>query len=298
MNPWYKYVSAGVTSAVGRQLLKTQKHSPTILFVGGVVGVVATTVLASRATMKLGKSIEEVRETQEQAKALVERDTPEVYSEEDYKKDLVILYSKTAVTVTKLYGPAIIVGVISIAALTRSHVILTRRNAALTAAYVALEKGFDEYRRRVVQEYGEDVDRRLRFSKDLELAGPGNQIATKSRTHPGDYSIYARFFDELCDGYQPDSDYNFLFLRAKQNFANDLLHSRGHVFLNEVYDMIGVGRTKAGAVVGWVLSKDGDNFVDFGIFDHGRERARAFVNGYERAILLDFNVDGVIFDKI
>ena len=92
-----------------------------------------------------------------------------------------------------------------------------------------------------------------------------------------------------------------MFLRAQQQYANDKLIAQGHLFLNEVYDMLGLPRTKAGAIVGWVYDDNnavGDNFVDFGIYDVHRETARDFVNGYERSILLDFNVDGVIYDLI
>ena len=91
-----------------------------------------------------------------------------------------------------------------------------------------------------------------------------------------------------------------MFLRKQQEWANELLKSRGHVFLNEVYDMLGIPRTKSGQIVGWVYNSNdeySDNYIDFGVYDGGA-RSRAFVNGYEKAILLDFNVDGVIYDLI
>lgn len=301
MNPLWKHIPNAVTQIAGRTMLKTSKHSPTILFVGGIVGVVATTVMASRATLKLNDSLEETRENLEKARSLAHRNVR--YQDEDYSQDLVIIYSKAAVTVTKLYAPAVIVGFVSIAALTKSHRILTGRNAALTAAYAALEKGFAEYRKRVVQEFGEETDQRMRHGYDyIPLTGPiydenGNPQELM-RKNPNHYSIYARFFDQTCRNYEEDPSYNMFFLRAQQQFANDILLSRGHIFLNEVYDMIGLERSRAGQVVGWVVSKEGDNFVDFGIFAQDKERARAFVNGYEPAILLDFNVDGVIYDKI
>ena len=65
--------------------------------------------------------------------------------------------------------------------------------------------------------------------------------------------------------------------------------------------MLGARRTKAGAQVGWVYDENnvvGDNYVDFGIFDTRRSKARDFVNGYEKVIVLDFNVDGYILDLI
>ena len=297
MNLWYQHVPNAVTRTVGRSILQTSKHSPTLLFAGGVIGVVATAVMASRATLQVEETLAEHKETLEKAKSFVQTDPK--YSEEDLKRDTVILYSRMAVDVAKLYGPTLIVGGLSIAALTRSHVILTRRNAAITAAYVALEKGFAEYRRRVVQEFGEETDRRLRHSDEVAWRkAEDGTIQVQKHTDPNDYSIYARFFDQNSRKYQGDADYNFMFLRAQQNFANDLLKARGHIFLNDVYDMIGVPRSRAGAVVGWILSDRGDNYVDFGLFDSNRESARSFVNGDERAILLDFNVDGLIYDKI
>ena len=89
-----------------------------------------------------------------------------------------------------------------------------------------------------------------------------------------------------------------LFLRTQQNYANDLLKARGHLFLNEVYSMLGIPHTSAGAIVWWTIGAGGDNYVDFGIFTRDSQVVREFVNGYERSILLDFNVDGVIWDMI
>jgi hypothetical protein len=130
----------------------------------------------------------------------------------------------------------------------------------------------------------------------------GKKIKSKKTievTDPNGVSQYARFFDESCVQWSKTPEYNLTFLNCQQNYANDLLHSRGHVFLNEVYDMLGIPRSQAGAVVGWVLGKDNDvGYIDFGIYDGNRMRARDFVNGYERSILLDFNVDGVIYDLI
>ena len=114
---------------------------------------------------------------------------------------------------------------------------------------------------------------------------------------PNTYSDYARFFDDGCIGWDKDAEYNLMFLKQQQNYANEMLKSKGHLFLNEVYDMLGIPRTKAGQVVGWIYDEKkpvGDNFVDFGMYDINRPKNRDFVNGYERTIILDFNVDGDI----
>ena len=303
MHGLMKYIPNAASMRVGRQLLLGQKHSPTILFAGGVVGIIATTVMSSRATLKLNVTLEATAENLEKAKTLHESEHPD-YSTDDYRKDVGILYARAVVDVTKLYAPAFLVGAASIAALTGSHKILTSRNAALTAAYAALDTGFREYRQRVVKEFGPEVDQKLRYNAEerteTQVTPNGSSKEVKVlRAGPDNISIYARFFDDGSASWSRVPEYNFLFLRCQQNYANDLLKSRGHLFLNEVYDFLGIERSRAGAVVGWVISKDsGDNYVDFGIFDGNNPRARDFVNGREGSILLDFNVDGVIYDKI
>lgn len=291
-------IKATVTSNVSRQLLKTQKNAPTILFVGGVVGVVGTAVLASRATLQLEGVLDEGEELMKKSKSIKSKD----YTEEDRNRDQLIIKTNTALNIAKLYAPSIALGAVSIAALTRSHVILTRRNASLMAAYSALDKGFNEYRSRVREELGEDKDLEFRHGKEERTETfDSDDGSTKTVTSVGPNrvpSVYAKYFDDGSTSWSRNPDYNRFFLNSQQNYFNDMLRSRGHVFLNEVYDHLGLPRTKAGAIVGWVLSKDGDNFIDFGVYDHSSDRARAFVNGNEGSILLDFNVDGVIYDLL
>jgi Family of unknown function (DUF6353) len=293
-----KFVPEVIGRQIARNALHVQKASPEVLLGAGIVGLVGSTVLACRATLKVDTVMTEAKDKLDTAKTL---DHPE-YSEKDRSRDISLIYFQSGVKVVRLYAPAIIVGGISIYALTSSHRILTKRNAALGAAYGALEKGFAQYRARVVEKYGEDEDRNFRYGSELVTIEDPETKKKKTvvRVGPDDPSIYARFFDPVSPSWSKEPEYNMIFLKCQQNYANDLLRSRGHVFLNEVYDMLGLSRSKAGAVVGWVLSKNGetDNFVNFGVFDGKEQIARDFVNGREGAILLDFNVDGVIYDKI
>lgn len=291
-------VPVAVGRAIARNALLLQKNSPGILFGAGVIGMVGSTVLACRATLKMEEVMSEALEKKELANNL---DHPE-YSERDRHNDLKLIRIQTGYKIMKLYGPPIIVGVISIAALTKSHRILTQRNVALTAAYAALERGFAEYRTRVIAKYGEEEDQFLRYgTTELTVTDEKGKTKTVVRAAPGDPSIYAVFFDELSTNWSRDPDYNYVFLKCQQNYMNDLLITRGHVFLNEVYDALGLPRTEPGAVVGWLYMRDGstDNHISFGIFEDTKDtRIRDFVNGYEGSVLLDFNVDGVIYDKI
>lgn len=292
------FVPEVISRTVARNALHLQKASPEVLLGVGIIGLVGSTVLACRATLKVEEVLSESKGKVDLASNLEHDD----YSEKDRQRDLMLIKYQTSVKIVKLYAPAIIVGGLSIYALTSSHNILSRRNAALTAAYAALEKGFNQYRARVVEKYGEEEDRDFRYGTEkVQITDPETgKKKTVTRVGPEDPSIYARFFDPAAPSWSRDPEVNLLFLKCQQNYANDLLRSRGHVFLNEVYDMCGLPRSKAGAVVGWLLSPNGDtdNFVNFGVFDGREQVARDFVNGREGAILLDFNVDGVIYDKI
>ena len=286
-----------------------EKHSPEILAGVGVVGVVASTVMACKATMKLNDILEESKETRDKIREVESNPRyEEQYSHEDAKKDLVINYTQTAMKVAKLYAPAVILGSASLGCLLASNDILRKRNAALSAAYMTVDKSFKEYRQRVVDRFGEEVEKEIRYNIKAEeitstvVAEDGSETTvteTVKTMDPNLYSDYAKFFDEASPYWQKDPEYNFMFLKSQQQYANDLLKARGRLFLNEVYEMLGIDKTKAGQIVGWVYNPEnpiGDNFVDFGIFDMSKERVRAFVNGYEPNILLDFNVDGNIWD--
>ena len=304
-----------IMSTVTRKLNKVgftiKKHSPEILAVAGGVGVVTSAVMACKATLKVNDILDEAKNTVEKIHEV--REMPEMvdkYTEEDSKKDLAIVYIQTGVKLIKLYVPSVLLGTASLCCIFTSHKILRKRNMALAAAYATVDRGFKEYRSRVVERFGKELDRELKYNiraKEIEevvVNEDGTQTSAKNTVEavdPNVYSEYARFYDDGCLGWSKSSEDNLYFLKCQQNHANELLQAKGHLFLNEVYDMLGIPRTKAGQVVGWVYDKDnctGDNFVDFGIYDLYNERARAFVNGHERTILLDFNVDGNVWDLL
>lgn len=303
---------ASTTRALNRAALKIRKHSPEILVASGIVGVVTSTVMACKATTKIDEVLTESKEHVEMTKKYVEDNGfTEKYTENDYKKDLTIMYTQRGMKLVKLYAPAVILGTVSITAILAGHNILRKRNVALAAAYATVDKGFKEYRGRVIERFGEELDKELKYNikaKDVEEVKVNEETGkeeiskkTVNVADPNAYSDYARFFDDGCTGWTKDPEYNLMFLKDQQRYANDRLQSKGSLFLNEVYDMLGIPRTKAGACVGWIYDEKnpvGDNFVDFGIYDMYNERKRDFVNGYERTILLDFNVDGNILDLI
>lgn len=304
-------VPNNLSRTFGKMGLKLKKHSPEIMVIGGVIGVVGSTVLACKATTKLSGILENSKENVDQIKDYVEENGySEKYSEEDYKKDLAITYTQTGVKIAKIYAPAVILGTLSITSILAGHNITRKRNLALSAAYVAIDKSFKEYRARVVERFGEKLDKELRYnikqgeSEEIVRNDEGGEEVIKTATEyadPNTYSEYAKFFDDGCLGWTKDPEANLTFLKQQQNYANDKLKRKGFLFLNDVYGMLGIQPTKAGQIVGWIYDEKnpvGENFVDFGIYDINRPKNRDFVNGYERVILLDFNVDGNILDMI
>lgn len=297
----FKSIKNAVTSKVGRQALIAQKHSPKLLFVAGVVGVGATVILACRATLK----VEEVLEEHEKLSMMIDSvNLGEEYTEQDRQKDTVLLYTKTFGKLVKLYGPSVVTGVVSIAALTGAHVVLSRRNTGLVAAYAAVERGYAAYRKRVEEEFGPEKEREIRLGlvdkEIVEETEEGPVVKTIKAANENSGGLYKFCYDEVSStNWDSSPGYNQVFLRSQQNWANDLLLSRGHVFLNDVLDMLGLRRCPQGAVVGWIKdSETGDGYIDFGVFDGDTYMGMEFVKGNENAVWLNFNVDGTIWDKI
>lgn len=297
------------SSALGKVNIKLRKHSPELLIAAGVVGTVVSTVLACKATTKLSTILDESKGNIETIhKCENDKEMEERYSQEDAKKDLAIVYIQTGVKIAKLYAPAVVLGTISIAGIVASNNILRKRNVALAAAYATVDKSFKEYRSRVVERFGDDVDKELRYNikaKKIEemINDPESGKEKKSKTTVNvaapTVDDYARFFDKTCRHYEENMNYNLMLLRSQQQLANDKLVTDGFLFLSDVYDMLGITRTKMSQSVGWIYKPDGnsngDNFVDFGVMVVKRETEDG---GYEDAILMNFNVDGPILDLI
>ena len=301
-----------VTRSINRVGFQLKKHSPEILVVVGIVGAVTSAVMACKATTKANDILNDAKSQVDKVHKVLEDEaiSPEMYSEEDSKKDLAIIYAKTGLDFVKLYGPSVLLGAVSIASILASNNILRKRNIALAAAYTAVDTGFKEYRGRLIERFGKELDKELKYNiksetvQETVIDEKGNEQTVDKVVevaNPNVYSDYARCFDDGCKGWTKDPELNLVFLKQMQQYANDKLRAKGHLFLNEVYDMLGFPRSRAGQIVGWIYdekNKVGDNFVDFGIYDATKQPNRDFVNGYERVIWLDFNVDGPIWNLI
>lgn len=299
-------IMKSVNGVASKAVMKLKKHSPEILVVAGIAGTVVSAVLACKATTKVAEILDETKGTLDTIHEGMETGAinGQEYTTEDGKKDTVVVYAQTGVKLTKLYGPAIILGTLSITSILASNNILRKRNVALGAAYAAIDKSFKEYRGRVIERFGEQVDTELKYGikakkfEEIEVdpeTGKEKKIKkTVMVADPNLQSDYAVYFDSKSRNYETNPDYNRMFLKAQQAFANDKLQTRGHLFLNEVLDDLDLPRTPAGQIVGW--TKDGpDGYVNFRIIEVERETEDGH---HEPALLLDFNVEGNIWEKM
>jgi hypothetical protein len=299
-----------VTKAFSKFGFTLKKHSPEILLASGIVGVVTAAVMACKATTKVGDVMDTAKKNIDIIHETTDNESKELVPQEVRTKALAKVYLQTGLKLVKLYGPSVAVGALSITGILASNNILRKRNMALAAAYLAVDKGFKEYRARVVDRFGETVDHELRYdikTETIEKTEIDPETGKKKKVKetvkvanpdaPG--SVYARYFDQdTTPAWEKDKTYSLMFCKAQQKFANDTLQSKGHIFLNEVYDMLGLERSVAGNVVGWTFvengkNPNGDNYVDFGIFEVNRPDGNG---GYTPSILLDFNVDGDILN--
>jgi len=299
-------IMKSVNGVASKTVMKLKKHSPEILVVAGIAGTVVSAVLACKATTKVAEILDETKGTLDTIHEGMETGAinGQEYTTEDGKKDTVVVYAQTGMKLAKLYGPAIILGTLSITSILASNNILRKRNVALGAAYAAIDKSFKEYRGRVIERFGEQVDTELKYGikakkfEEIEVDPETGKEKKVKKTvmvaDPNLQSDYAVYFDSKSRNYETNPDYNRMFLKAQQAFANDKLQTRGHLFLNEVLDDLDLPRTHAGQIVGW--TKDGpDGYVNFRIVEVERETEDG---RHEPALLLDFNVEGNIWEKM
>lgn len=299
-------IMKSVNGVASKAVMKLKKHSPEILVVAGIAGTVVSAVLACKATTKVAEILDETKGTLDTIHEGMETGAinGQEYTTEDGKKDTVVVYAQTGMKLAKLYAPAIILGTLSITSILASNNILRKRNVALGAAYAAIDKSFKEYRGQVIERFGEQVDTELKYGikakkfEEIEVDPENGKEKKVKKTvmvaDPNLQSDYAVYFDSKSRNYETNPDYNRMFLKAQQAFANDKLQTRGHLFLNEVLDDLDLPRTPAGQIVGW--TKDGpDGYVNFRIVEVERE----IEDGrHEPALLLDFNVEGNIWEKM
>lgn len=298
-------------------MFTVKKYSPEILLGVGIIGVVGSTVLACKATLKVEDVLDEYEELQEKIEyGITRHEEGEInYPMVLANKDIKVLKAKTAVNFVKLYAPSATLMVVSVGCILGSYRIMSQRQVALLAAYKVVEEAFANYRGRVVKELGEVKDAHFMYGTetitDEETIIDENGKKTKVKTEREELVPGAKLsgFARMFEPEQPDQiggwtgstqwsqihDYNMNFLQAKENHFNNKLTAKGFVTVNEVLEELGFAPTEAGMIAGWrYKSQSGDGRISF----KPRGIDGNWVMGQDGdSIVLDFNIDGVIFDQ-
>ena len=296
--------ASGALNKIGFGL---KKRSPEILVAVGVVGTVVSAVMACKATTKIDTILDETKNQLDKIHEYAGNpDVAEKYNAEDAKKDTAIVYAQAGVKLAKLYAPAVGLGILSISSILASNNILRKRNMAISAALAAATQDFKDYRNRVIERFGKEVDHQLRYNikaEEIEETvtdekGKEKKVKKSIEVADPNASGYVKYFTRSNPYWEEDSSYVEMFLRSQQNYANDKLKATGHLTLNDVYDMLGFHDSKAGMVVGWIYDlnhPNGDNYVEF---DVKKVKLPNEQGGYEEAYAIDFNVDGNIYNEM
>lgn len=309
---------------LSKTTFKLKKASPTIMIVGAAIGGVTAAVLACKATIKAqdilnehNTAVKTIHTTKEQIEqGVIQLDEGESYTEKDYKNDITTTYVQTGLKLAKVYAPAVTLGAVSLGCMFGSHHIMSKRNASLTAAYIALDKAFAEYKSRVSNRFGSRVQEELEHNikaVELESKSTNEQGVEETIKEYKDIAMqhtspYTCIFDETVDTWQPDNMMNRNYLFLMEQSANKRLRIQGHLFLNDVLASLGTHggvtlKTPEGQIVGWIYDPNDptrQSHVDFGVTNYveGDEALNSFINGGERSVMLRFNCDGPIIDKI
>ena len=276
-----------------------KKHGPEILVFGGALGTLVGGVMACVATTHLP-------EVNEKAKARFEA-VRKQHPQEIHKQEMTKAYFQTGLDYMRLYAPSVIVSGLSITGILAGNNMLRKRNIALAAAYATLDTSYKRYRTRVADRFGDDVEREIYH--DIQKKTIMKQVTDEDGNVTeveetieiaNDLGEYCFYFEQgKAKAWEANHEYNMFFLQLQQRLVNDQLRAHGYLFLNDVLKDLGIDRTRAGAVTGWVYDPENadkyqnDNRVNFHI-----QPIYRMENGEEivETIMLNFNVDGVILD--
>ena len=301
-----------VKGAANTVWFEAKKRSPEILLGLGTAGIIGTIFLSNKETSAAKEVIERHKEGREEI--ITASQYPEEYSHQDMIRDKFNLYKNTGVDLLKVYWPSITLGVASFGCIFASYGIMKGRNAAILAAYNAVNKAYDSYRERVRTEIGDEAEEDIHYGRRTEKIetvkkkDDGKEVKSKEKikvfTDANGHSIYSVFFDESSTRWQKDPILNKDAIIEIERDLTDKLRGRGWLSISEAYDALGFDidasdpRLPEMQLLGWRSEKyGGKGRVDFGIMDGYRQENVDFVNGRSRYILLDMNIDGYIYDN-
>lgn len=302
----FKQLCGSVEKAFYKTCFKIRKHTPEICEVAGIVGVVTASVMACKATLKLPEKTEEFEENLDLARNV----------EENKGRAVTHAYVLYGIDILKIYWPSLVIGGASIGSICYSGHVYRGRNASLTAAYAAINTGFKEYRDRVAERFGEDVEKQILLNtkeetiKEKETLEDGTTKTVKKKMHVVDPECvdgvpYTRIFDANNPCFSSDPEINIVMIHQVQEFFQGKLERRfhktgvGYVFLNEIFENLHYKPTEEGQIIGWVKTSEDDGvYIDFGLDEKWRTDVSDFAQGLRDNLILNFNVTGNVLEAL
>lgn len=301
-----KAVGAVTRKLSVKTVMKVRKASPELLLAAGIVVGGAAIVTACIGTKKIVEN-KTIEKTKNELDDIQKKCNEGKIDKPEKKTTSLQVYKHFGYEMAKAYGLPLFLFILSVGCILASHGILKNRYISTTLAYKALDEAYKDYRARVREAVGEEKELHL-FNGTEE---GGETIIIDENGESTSYKENVKIKDKKNSPYEFDfnaktapgnweanTDYNLMFLRGVENYLNDLLVSRGHVFVNEALDALGLKRTPEGSVTGWLYGHGGDDYVDLGFSEYYTDEYSDINDGYIQNIHLNFNVDGLIWDKI
>ena len=279
-----------------------RKVGPEIGTVAGMAGIAASAIYLYKA---VNESKDILAKVKEEVKKLEDEGADE--------KDIKAVKIAGGVAVAKKVALPAGLAVASSATVLGIHHEMRKENRRLSEVITQTSLAYNALKNEIREQLGDEQADELIYSvrkpdkkeiKEIEENSPRKDEITDEerksyRISDGEEitpSPYAVFFDETCNNYSDDPEYNKNTLILLQAQLNERLKRVGYVYLNEVYEKLGVEKTEAGHVMGWRYAPhdpnhEGDNQIDFNMWDIRSRANRRFINGYEPVVLLDFNID-------
>ena len=286
-----------------------KKNSPEILVGAGIATLIGSLVYTVIGTLDTGVDVTNA------VCELDEVENDDSLMEEERRKKKHGIYIHAGLNIARNYAPAVTLAMASAGCLIGSNAIMRRRAFSLAAAYSALDATFSDYRTRVIDEYGDEVDKKMRYgltTKEVEVEQvdeeTGEVVKTKATVTEGDESAttvwYKRQY-ELSDGtvivnpnWQPNKDLNATFVLAQIAWFNGRLSRGEHVWQDDIYKELGIpvdGYRQEAHVLGWTPDKSGEKYIKCRLYN--KEESGDFISNDDGDILLAFNPDGMLYYK-
>lgn len=221
-----------------------KKNSSTILTYMGVAGVVGTAVMAVKATPKAMELIEDAKK--------------------EKGEELTTL--QTIVVAAPAYIPSTLIGVGTIACIIGSNVLNKRQQAALTSAYIMLNRSYNDYKSKLIELYGKDTDDRIQkelMEEKIDAEPPYIVGQTAFYATKGLETLCntekALFYDTISERYFESTPLDVY--AAEYHLSRNFIIT-GCATPNDFYDFLGIPQTPEGDVIGWSM-EDGYYWLDF-----------------------------------